>query len=47
VLAHRSLCVRMGRPHRDASLEVLSPSAPAHRAALSGVAGRRTIPLRL
>lgn len=37
----------MGRPVRSASHEVLSLSAPAHRAARSGVATSRTIPLRL
>lgn len=42
VLVHGS-----GQADSADSHEVLCPSAPAHRAALSGAAGLRTIPLRL
>jgi len=43
----RVVLVQVGQADSAASLEVLCPSAPAHRAALSGAAGLRTIPLRL
>jgi hypothetical protein len=46
-LARRSLVRSNGQADSVASHEVLCPSAPAHRAALSGAAGHRTIPLRL
>jgi len=47
VLVHESLLRSHGQADSAASHEVSCPSAPAHRAALSGAAGLRTIPLRL
>lgn len=47
VLVHRSHWRSHGQADSSASHEVLSPSAPARRAALSTGAARRTIPLRL
>lgn len=43
----RVVLVQVGQADSADSHEVLCPSAPAHRAALSGAAGLRTIPLRL